>query len=91
MIIERDMTMSALVQPLETQQVGGWSQRGCRSSSQPTDIGGVVGACPDCSFTDVKGGCNDIAVGNVAAQFQVAVIDSAIWVVPIVERASPEE
>ena len=79
-VVQWYVAVASLVQRLKPQKVGRWTGCGAGAFLVPVDIGDVVGACPDCGFTDVEGACEDVVMGDVSTEFQVTVRDGAGWV-----------
>ena len=76
-VVERQVAVTALVEGLGLKQVGGGAGGGGGSLAVPEDVGSVVGASPDGHLTNVKGGGNDIVMGDVPTQFEIAVGDGS--------------
>ena len=76
-----DIAVKALVMCLEAQEVR--RRACCRSGalSEPINVGLVIGSGPNGSFANVGTLCDDIVMGDIAAEFKIAVVDRAVGVV----------
>ena len=80
-IMSRNVAVKSLVMSLEAQKVRRGA--GCRGGalSEPINVGLVIGSGPNGSFANVGTLCDDIVMGDITAEFKIAVVDRAVGVV----------
>ena len=80
-IMSRNVAVKSLVMSLEAQKVRRGA--GCRGGalSEPINVGLVIGSGPNGSFANVGTLGDDIVMGDITAEFKVAVVDRAVGVV----------
>jgi X-X-X-Leu-X-X-Gly heptad repeat protein len=71
------VSMEALVEGLETEEVGGSSDGGGGPFRLPRHGRGVVGATGDSAFADVKGVSGNIQLNDGSGKLQIGVSDCA--------------
>ena len=70
-----DIAVKPLVVSLEAQEVRRGAGGGGGALTEPVDVSLVVGTGPDGAFAHVRKLGNDVVMGDIAAQFEVAVGD----------------
>ena len=79
--MRRNVAVKSLVMSLEAQKVRRGA--GCRGGalSEPINVGLVIGSGPNGAFANVGTLCDDIVMGDITAEFKIAVVDRAVGVV----------
>jgi hypothetical protein len=79
-VMKWKVTMVALVEGVQSEEIGHGTRRGGGAFPLPCDGGRVVGQVVDGVGTDVTMLCQDVELRDGGCQLQVAVGDGAGWV-----------